>query len=337
MDYYKKNFNKEINLFSVVLLSISLLATLTDLIINFHFYPHWVNMLTISTIVINLVLLLLAATNKIDRTLAFVILSYIFTINIYLPGFWGDNEMKQFVISAFTNMGACFALVICTGLLGARVQSFVLGALNISLILTIYLLQPSTIRLDYINIVVFAGTTLALSIILKKMENALEQREKEQKRLIDYEKQLAELIWKEEQKRVVFLSRLSENNQVFLKQLSTNLSGALNDKSQQKREEILKNQIRECKNQQAFTLQLEFSKQIKDVDSEFYIRLKHKYPGLTSIEEHLCSLLRYNLSSNELSTQLHKSAETIKWYRKRIRKKLNLAPNDSLAEFCNKI
>ena len=337
MEQYKKQFAKEIRLYSLIALILIFIANCTELIFNYSLYASWINLLTISTSVINLALILLSIFGKIESTRAFVILAYIFTLNIYLPAYTDNLELKQFAILAFTNLGACYAVIIFTGLIGSRINAVVLGVLNVLIIGGIFLSDYKSLQLDFINIFIFGATTIALSSILKSLEKTLKEHESRKKQLRDYEKQMARLLWEEEQKRVSFLSAITEENTKFLRKLSLNLSTVLSEKEDSRKVEILHEQIRECKNQQNFTSQLEFSKLIKDVESEFYLRLKNKYSDLTGIEQQMCSLIRYNLTTSELATQLNKSVETVKWYRKRIRKKLKLSTEVNLKDFCNQI
>ena len=66
------------------------------------------------------------------------------------------------------------------------------------------------------------------------------------------------------------------------------------------------------------------------IDAEFYQRLRASYPDLTPKQERLCGLIRAGLSSREISTLMDLEAEGLKAQRKRLRKRLNLQPDERL-------
>jgi tetratricopeptide (TPR) repeat protein len=77
-------------------------------------------------------------------------------------------------------------------------------------------------------------------------------------------------------------------------------------------------------------LQQEFEHRITANNEDFYQKLLKAYPDLKPSELKLCSYLRLNLSTKELAEILNKSARTIENTRFSIRKKMGLAPEDSL-------
>ncbi len=79
------------------------------------------------------------------------------------------------------------------------------------------------------------------------------------------------------------------------------------------------------------------SEQLKYLDhvlnfsnNSFYIRLREKYPNLSEDEMRLATLIRLNLSSEELVLIFNISAASLMTKRYRLRKKLNLKKNESL-------
>ncbi len=76
---------------------------------------------------------------------------------------------------------------------------------------------------------------------------------------------------------------------------------------------------------------------LSGVDEDFYRRLRDICPGLTSKQERLCGLLRAGLSSKDIATLLDLGAEGLKAQRKRLRKKLNLHPDEGLESILSKI
>ena len=65
----------------------------------------------------------------------------------------------------------------------------------------------------------------------------------------------------------------------------------------------------------------------------FFRRLKESYPDLTASDFRLCAYLRMNLSSKEIAPLLNISVRGVEEKRYRLRKKLNLRPEQNLTEF----
>lgn len=65
----------------------------------------------------------------------------------------------------------------------------------------------------------------------------------------------------------------------------------------------------------------------------FFKRLKHEYTDLTPSDFRLCAYLRMNLSSKEIAPLLNISIRGVEEKRYRLRKKMNLSPEQNLTEF----
>lgn len=68
----------------------------------------------------------------------------------------------------------------------------------------------------------------------------------------------------------------------------------------------------------------------------FFKALKEKYPSLTTNDLRLCSYLRMNFNTKEIAQLLNVSPRGVEVSRHRLRKKLNLHPDDNLVEFLMK-
>lgn len=77
----------------------------------------------------------------------------------------------------------------------------------------------------------------------------------------------------------------------------------------------------------------DFKRSFEAVHTDFYQRLKEKHPGLSANDLKLCSLTRLNLNTKETASILGISPESAKTARYRLRKKLNLAPEDELLDY----
>ena len=75
-----------------------------------------------------------------------------------------------------------------------------------------------------------------------------------------------------------------------------------------------------------------FSHLFDKVHTGFLVKLKEKFPHLTPAEVRLLSLTRLKLSTKEMASMLGVSADTIKKTRQRLRKKIDLAEDQSLED-----
>jgi len=69
------------------------------------------------------------------------------------------------------------------------------------------------------------------------------------------------------------------------------------------------------------------------IHENFFRKLKERYPGLTSTDLKLCTLLRLNYSSKEIAGMMHISIRGVEAARYRLRKKLNLTETENLVDF----
>ena len=77
----------------------------------------------------------------------------------------------------------------------------------------------------------------------------------------------------------------------------------------------------------------QFEVHFNQVHNEFLVKLKARFPDLTSRDLKLCAYLRLNLDTKETATILGVSVRTIESMRYRLRKKMNLDPETNLNEF----
>jgi len=77
----------------------------------------------------------------------------------------------------------------------------------------------------------------------------------------------------------------------------------------------------------------EFESRFENVHESFYLNLNKLYPTLTPGEKRLCALLRLNLSSKDIATLTYQNPQSVDMARYRLRKKLNLNPEENLIDF----
>lgn len=80
-----------------------------------------------------------------------------------------------------------------------------------------------------------------------------------------------------------------------------------------------------------------FQENIEQVNREFYTTLNKEYPDLTKSEKELCGLIRLNLSNKEIASLRNISPKSVKMGRYRLRKKLNLTPEEDIYGFLQEV
>lgn len=76
-----------------------------------------------------------------------------------------------------------------------------------------------------------------------------------------------------------------------------------------------------------------FEEAFNNADKDFLKKIKSLHPSLTSNDLRLCAYLRLNLSSKEIAPLLNITPRSVEVKRYRLRKKLNLEHDDSLASY----
>lgn len=77
----------------------------------------------------------------------------------------------------------------------------------------------------------------------------------------------------------------------------------------------------------------EFLAHVDQINSNFYYKLKEKYPEISENEQRLASLLKIGLLSKEIASILHITPKSVDTNRYRLRKKMNLSQDVNLKEF----
>ena len=80
----------------------------------------------------------------------------------------------------------------------------------------------------------------------------------------------------------------------------------------------------------------DFELRFQEVHVGFYKNLSEEFPALSPKELRLCAFLRLNMTSKEIAEITFQSLGSLKTSRHRIRKKLDLAREDSLITFLTK-
>ena len=267
---------------------------------------------------------------------SFLIYTYLFTLNIYMPAFAGDEALRHTIVSSFSNLGACMIYLFIAGMVGAGIQVIILGGINILAVLLIAYTektQQQDMLFDPINIIMFAMTSLLIYLMFRRIENAMIENEENKRRILAKEKEILSMRIEEESKRNQYLSIAQSDNDLFVSKLINKITVISSERDERERTAKLNDIVRFCIMQGYKANQSEHAKWHKDTDAEFISRLKQKHRQLTPKEQYICSLLRINMNTKEIAEKMNKSEETIKWYRKRIRKKIQVQDDCNLTGF----
>ncbi|MBN2350196.1 MAG: hypothetical protein JXJ22_15260 [Bacteroidales bacterium] len=337
MEYYKIYFQKNIKRITYILFIFSLVAVFFDEISNHNKYPVWISWLNKGLITLTLILLFLSITKGIKVQHSFILYVYLFTLNIYFPGFVGNEQLRISIITSFTNLGACIIYIFVAGIIGAGIHVLVLGGINVLFIILLVLINHASVKdsmyFDPITILMFIFTSVLIYIMFRQIEKSLIENENNKQMISKQEKELLSVKINEERNRNYFLSMIQSENDLFVSKIITKLSTISQRESEPERIKQIADLKQLCILQGYKTIKSGNAKWHKETNSDFIASLKRTYPELTQKEQHICSLLRIKLNSKEIADKLDMSIETIKWYRKRIRKKLNINDNKNLTDF----
>lgn len=123
------------------------------------------------------------------------------------------------------------------------------------------------------------------------------------------------------------------NNQEWAKSLGERLqslkaaTGRKRQKELELLEEEIKNKIWVNKDSD------DFYQKVDELSSSFYARLHAQFEGLTKTEVRLCSFIKLDLNTKQIATLQNINPSSVKMSRNRLRKKLNLTPEDDLSAF----
>ena len=76
----------------------------------------------------------------------------------------------------------------------------------------------------------------------------------------------------------------------------------------------------------------EFEMRFEELSDGFITRLTSRYPDLSPAEIRLCAMLRLQLTSKEIAEMIKRSPRTIEHTRNRVRRKVDLGPNETLLQ-----
>jgi tetratricopeptide (TPR) repeat protein len=152
-------------------------------------------------------------------------------------------------------------------------------------------------------------------LLIRRKNIALHRKETEKEELTDE----LELKNKELVSSALQILRKTEEMKQTIESLQE-----LNRKAKPEDSKILLSIIRKLKFELEHNSWDEFEVPFKQLHSSFYNNLVKKYPELTRAEIKVCSLLKLNMDTKQISAILHKTPASIEVDRSRIRKKMGL-------------
>ncbi|UMB59867.1 inorganic phosphate transporter [Lutibacter sp. A80] len=143
-----------------------------------------------------------------------------------------------------------------------------------------------------------------------------------------------EIEFKRKEQMNIALSIIQKNR--FLEKLRTKIDAIIN-KSDTNQEELSNLKKLIVENLSIDKERQRFNIYINELNRDFYFRLLNRYPNLTENEQHLCALVRLNLSSKDMASILNISTKSVEVNRHRLRKKMHLKRENNLSEIISKL
>lgn len=164
--------------------------------------------------------------------------------------------------------------------------------------------------------------------VLHKVEEAKKEAELYKVQTAHLQQQM------EEQKRMIaakamYLSQHSELL-LYVKKALASVAAIAEGEMQQKVQDIMSTLQSALNDNQSWS---SFEDQFQHLQHAFVEELQKLYPQMSMVELRVCSLLKMNLSSKEICRILTIAPRSVDVYRYRIRKKLQLPPEESLSAF----
>ena len=203
---------------------------------------------------------------------------------------------------------------------------------------------------------VLAIVLIILGIILWLRTNYTNKKEQEliikdkqlavsQTALIEAELKNTQLAGEDLKTRLNFKNNEIQNFALHIiekNEFISDISKQIEQLKQDLKDPVAKEKVRDLSSKVKYSLSIdrerqEFQKHIKQINSEFFLRLEQQFPSITESEKKLSALLRLNLSSKEIASILNISAKSVDMNRYRLRKKFEIGKEHSLSVFISRI
>ena len=186
-------------------------------------------------------------------------------------------------------------------------------------------------RLNLIYFVLSIGLLLILIIVL-----LLLRLEKNKKKKVEIEKnRLTEKLDHTNKELTTYVMYLLRKNEFILSIIEKLKKARLDAKPENKI--IIAELISELKSNTESLSWEEFELRFQEVHTDFYDRLRQKFPDLSANEIRLCAFFRLNMTTKEIAAITYQSLNSIKVARYRLRKKLQLPQDENLIKFFSQL
>jgi hypothetical protein len=170
--------------------------------------------------------------------------------------------------------------------------------------------------------------------IVHKKESDLAKMELEQRKLKEHELQ-KESDFKSRQLTTHALNMMQKNK--LLQELQTDINQLGKKSSAELNPDFRRINLQINRNLKAENEWDVFKMYFEQVNKNFYSSLLTLNPELTNYDLRLCALIKLNLNIKETASVLNVAPNSIKSARYRLRKKLNMGPEDDLYGFVRKV
>ncbi|MGE0076991.1 MAG: hypothetical protein AB7S48_03935 [Bacteroidales bacterium] len=198
-------------------------------------------------------------------------------------------------------------------------------------------LQSELSRKKVRTLIGFVVVSILLIILLIYIISIRKKAIDQQKELIAKQREVAHL--NQEKLRMEIDQKNRELSSLALQmackselvnELKGTIDSGLDSVSMSRIVRVIENEFNSSSDWEAFRLRFE------EVHPSFFKSIKTLFPDLTQGELKLCALLQLNLTSKEIASINNITVAAVDKSRNRLRKKLNLSPDESLNEFLGK-
>ncbi len=256
------------------------------------------------------------STKKWNKLL--VICYLLITTNVIASGIYRLSEKELPYFSILSNIFVGFVIVITS--------AYVLGKLLTYMFCFIYIFYYLLMGL-FISNAYYLGTVLQLSIMLFGVAFGTLYFIQQHNRI--------QAIARQSQQETQKLKTLIKEEQTDIQQTIRTLENKVGKKDFDLAQEITR--IKKWSNNDLSKTLFEYTQNVDSKENQFFNALLEIHPELTSNELKLCSMLLNNMSTKEIAENTICTPDSVKVFRSRLRKKLNLDRSINLISYLKEI
>lgn len=205
--------------------------------------------------------------------------------------------------------------------------------------------EKNITKLKYTSIILFSGLLLIILLFVIRSYSFKSKKLELAKKNLVFEKQINELLKKEQKREAEFKSKEIRDFAINIKSKIEILDAVKQEislihkkaKELNVKDELKKIIITLNQNIERNKTEIKFHNSIDKVHNTFQNKLIDKFPNLSKKEVKIAMYLVLGLSSKEIGNELGIIEQTVNNYRRSIRKKLNLDKKQDLSSYLKKI